>query len=60
MKKKGNIHNKISPRSTRWDASKHHPTKAELEEDLSMPDATPEKLAKAVINYNPRKNNSGG
>ena len=60
MKKKGNIHNKISPRSTQWAASKHHPTKSELEKDLSIPDATPEKLARAVSNYDPRKPNSGG
>ena len=60
MKKKGNVHNKTSSQSTRWDASKHHPTKAELEEDLSIPDATPEKLARAVANYDPRKPNSGG
>ena len=58
--KKGNIHNKISPRSTRWAASKHHPTKAQLEEDLSIPDATPEKLAKAVANYDLRKSKSRG
>ena len=51
MKKKGNIHNKISPRSTRWAASKHHPTKSELEKDLRIPDATPEKLARAAANY---------
>ena len=31
--------------------SKHHPTKSELEKDLSIPDATPEKLARAVSNY---------
>ena len=55
MKKKGNIHNKTSPRSTRWAASKHHPTKSELEKDLSIPDATPEKLARAVANYKPNK-----
>ena len=42
-------------RSTQWDASNHHPTKAELEEDLSIPDATPEKLAKAVANYHLNK-----
>ena len=51
MKKTGNIHNKTSSRSSRWDASKHHPTKAELEKDLSIPDSTPEKLARAVSNY---------
>ena len=51
MKKKGNIHKKISPRSTRWDARKHHPTKSELEKDLRIPGATPEKLARAVANY---------
>ena len=60
MKKKGNIHNKTSSRSTRWDASTHHPTKSELEKDLSIPDATPEKLARAVANYDPSKPNSGG
>ena len=60
MEKKGSVHNKISPRSTRWTASKHHPTKAELEKDLSIPDATPEKLARAVAKYGPRKPNSGG
>ena len=59
MKEKGATRNKTSPRSTRWDASKHHPTKADLEKDLSIPDATPEKLAKAVANYDPRKPNSG-
>ena len=42
-------------RSTQWDASKHHPTKYELEKDLSIPDATPEKLARAVANYNRNK-----
>ena len=47
-------------RSTQWAASKHHPTKSELEKDLSIPDATPEKLARAVANYDPRKPNSGG
>ena len=47
-------------RSTRWDASKYHPTKSELEKDLSIPDATPEKLARAVAKYGPRKPNSGG
>ena len=51
MKEKGNIHKKTSSRSTRWDASKHHPTRSELEKDLRIPDATPEKLAKAVSNY---------
>ena len=52
MKEKGKIfYKKTSPRPIRWDASKHHPTKAELEEDLSIPDATPEKLARAVANY---------
>ena len=45
-------------RSTQWDASNHHPTKAELEKDLSIPDSTPEKLARAVANYDPRKPNS--
>ena len=42
------------PKGTRpahWDASKHHPTKVELEKDLSIPDSTPEKLARAVSNY---------
>ncbi len=39
---------KVKPRN-------YHPTKAELEEDLSIPEATPEKLAKAVINYNRNK-----
>ena len=42
-------------RPSKWDASKYHPTKAELEEDLSIPDATPEKLAKAVANYHLNK-----
>ena len=42
-------------RPIRWDASKHHPTKADLEKDLSIPDATPEKLAKAVANYKSNK-----
>ena len=42
-------------RSTQWGASKHHPTKSELEKDLSIPDATPEKLARAVANYTPNK-----
>ena len=51
MKEKGTTRNKTSPRPIRWDASKHHPTKAELEKDLSIPDATPEKLARAVANY---------
>ena len=54
MKKNGSA----KPKGTRpahWDASKHHPTKAELEEDLSIPDATPEKLAKAVANYHLNK-----
>ena len=37
----------------------YHPTRAELEEDLSIPDATPEKLAKAVAKYGPRNPNSG-
>ena len=50
MKKDGNAKPK-STRSTRWAASKHHPTKAELKKDLSIPDATPEKLARAVSNY---------
>ena len=42
------------PKGTRpahWDASKHHPTNVELEKDLSIPDSTPEKLARAVSNY---------
>ncbi len=43
--------NPKNPRPPQWDASKHHPTKADLEEDLSIPEATPEKLAKAVANY---------
>ena len=60
MKKTGNIHNKTSSRFSRWDASKHHPTKSELEKDLSIHDATPEKLARAVSNYDPRKPKSGG
>ena len=51
MKEKGKIHKKTGPRSTRWAASKYHPTKAELDEDLSIPDATPEKLARSVANY---------
>ncbi len=55
MKKKGNIHKKTSPRPIRWDASKHHPTKVELEEDLRIPGSTPEKLAKAVANYHLNK-----
>ena len=42
-------------RSTRWAASKHHPTKSELEKDLSIPDATPEKLVRAVANYKSNK-----
>ena len=49
MPENGNTPKK--PRPQNWDASKHHPTKADLEEDLSIPDATPEKLAKAVANY---------
>ena len=55
MKEKGKIHNKTSPRSSRWDASKHHPTKVELEEDLRIPGSTPEKLAKAVADYHLNK-----
>ena len=47
-------------RSTQWAASKHHPTKSELEKDLSIPDSTPEKLARAVASYDPRKPNSVG
>ena len=54
MKKNGSMHAKKG-RPDRWDASKHHPTKAELEEDLSIPEATPEKLAKAVSDYDPNK-----
>ena len=50
MKEKRNAKPKKA-RSTRWDASNHHPTKAELEKDLSIPDATPEKLARAVSNH---------
>ena len=49
MKEKGKIRKKDSP--TRWDSSKYYPTKAELEQDLRIPGATPEKLAKAVANY---------
>ena len=54
MKEKGNAKPKTT-RSTQWDASKYHPTKSELEKDLSIPDATPEKLAKAVANYHLNK-----
>ena len=54
MKEKRNAKPKRT-RSTRWDASKYHPTKAELDEDLSIPDSTPEKLAKAVANYHLNK-----
>ena len=60
MKEKGRVYKKTRPRTIRWDASKHHPTKSELEKDLSIPDATPEKLARAVANYYPRKPNSEG
>ena len=54
MKDKRNAKPKKA-RSTQWGASKHHPTKSELEKDLSIPDATPEKLARAVANYKPNK-----
>ena len=50
MKEKRNAKPKKS-RSSRWAASKHHPTKADLEKNLSIPDTTPERLAKAVANY---------
>ena len=59
MKEKGNAKPKTT-RFAQWDASKYHPTRSELEKDLSIPDATPEKLARAVANYKPRKPNSGG
>ena len=41
-------------KKVKWDATKHYPTKAELEEDLTI-DTTPEKLLAAVINHNPNK-----
>ena len=34
--------------------SSYQPSKAELEADVSIP-TTPDKLLRAVINYNPRK-----
>ena len=39
----------------KWDARKHQPTKTEMEEKITLPGATPEKLAKALIDYDPRQ-----
>ena len=36
--------------------SSYQPSKAELEADVSIP-TTPDELLKAVINYNPKKEN---
>ncbi len=35
--------------------SNYQPKKAELEADLRIPDATPDELLEAVINYSPRQ-----
>lgn len=37
--------------------SNYHPTKEELEEDISIPDATPEELAAALFGRHPRRKN---
>ena len=44
-----------SKQREKWDARKHQPTKTEMEEKIQLPGATPEKLVKALIDYNPRK-----
>ena len=36
--------------------STYQPTKEELEADVSIPNATPDELLMAAINFNPRKN----
>ena len=60
MKKNGKATPKTNRTTAQVKARSYHPTKSELEKDLSIPDATPEKLARAVANYDPRKPNSGG
>ncbi len=37
------------------DDPRYQPTKAELEEDVSIPDCTPEELALAVVGRHPRR-----
>ena len=44
-----------TPQTVPKDDPRYQPTKAELEEDVSIRDATPEELALAVVGCHPRR-----
>ena len=48
--------NRSYPKTVTTRSSGYQPSKAELEADVSIP-TTPDELLKAVINYNPKKEN---